>query len=212
LLAKIQTRSSERGGTSLLGTTFPITQEVCICLDIENMDLFHQHLCRATVLPLDFLCIHPGKAVWCLYIDALCINYDGNAFDAALLAMVAALKNSTHLRLCLSFTLNMHMHSTITSCSISRRYWKDDLLEGAHSTILEVHATCNDFWSVRFVRQRSSVVNTRTYTSSVIGNTYSLTLHRSKNLSWTRLLRWYWTKAQRISSRLRNTVLVSHPH
>lgn len=31
-----------------------------------------------------------------LYIDATCINYDGNAFDAALIAMVAALKNSTH--------------------------------------------------------------------------------------------------------------------
>ncbi len=29
-----------------------------------------------------------------LYVDATCINYDGNAFDATLLAMVAALKNS----------------------------------------------------------------------------------------------------------------------
>lgn len=27
-------------------------------------------------------------------MDAVCINYDGNAFDATLLAMVAALKNS----------------------------------------------------------------------------------------------------------------------
>jgi exosome complex component RRP43 len=31
-----------------------------------------------------------------LYVDATCINYDGNAFDAALIAMVAALKNSTN--------------------------------------------------------------------------------------------------------------------
>jgi exosome complex component RRP43 len=30
-----------------------------------------------------------------LYVDATCINYDGNAFDAALIAMVAALKNTT---------------------------------------------------------------------------------------------------------------------
>ena len=29
-----------------------------------------------------------------LYVDATCINYDGNAFDATLIAMVAALKNS----------------------------------------------------------------------------------------------------------------------
>lgn len=33
--------------------------------------------------------------MWVLYVDATCINYDGNAFDATLLAMVAALKNST---------------------------------------------------------------------------------------------------------------------
>ena len=46
------------------------------------------------VLPTTSLCIHPGKSVWVLYIDATCLNYDGNAFDAALLAMIAALKNS----------------------------------------------------------------------------------------------------------------------
>ncbi|KAI1795008.1 ribosomal protein S5 domain 2-like protein [Ganoderma leucocontextum] len=40
------------------------------------------------------LCIEPGKAAWVLYVDATCINYDGNAFDATLLAMVAALKNT----------------------------------------------------------------------------------------------------------------------
>lgn len=40
------------------------------------------------------LCIEPGKSVWVLYVDAICINYDGNAFDATLLAMVAALRDS----------------------------------------------------------------------------------------------------------------------
>ena len=40
------------------------------------------------------LCIHPERAAWVLYVDATCINYDGNSFDAALIAMVAALKNS----------------------------------------------------------------------------------------------------------------------
>ncbi|ORX41213.1 ribosomal protein S5 domain 2-type protein [Kockovaella imperatae] len=43
------------------------------------------------------LCICPGKAVWALYIDVVCINYDGNAFDAAVLAVMAALGN-TRLR------------------------------------------------------------------------------------------------------------------
>ena len=52
---------------------------------------------RSNILPLSSLCIHRGKSVWVLYVDATCINYDGNAFDATLLAMVAALKNSTYI-------------------------------------------------------------------------------------------------------------------
>ena len=52
---------------------------------------------RADVVPLESLCIHPGKAAWVLYVDATCINYDGNAFDAALIAMVAALKNGADI-------------------------------------------------------------------------------------------------------------------
>ncbi|THH05198.1 hypothetical protein EW145_g4970 [Phellinidium pouzarii] len=51
-------------------------------------------LIASETLPLSSLCIEPGKAVWVLYVDATCINYDGNAFDAALLAMVSALKNT----------------------------------------------------------------------------------------------------------------------
>ncbi|KAJ3574687.1 hypothetical protein NP233_g1608 [Leucocoprinus birnbaumii] len=40
------------------------------------------------------LVIQSGKAVWTLYVDATCINYDGNVFDAALIAMVSALMNT----------------------------------------------------------------------------------------------------------------------
>ncbi|KAI0297359.1 ribosomal protein S5 domain 2-like protein [Russula brevipes] len=52
-------------------------------------------LTAAGILPLSALCIHPERAAWVLYVDATCINHDGNAFDAALVAMVAALKNTT---------------------------------------------------------------------------------------------------------------------
>jgi exosome complex component RRP43 len=51
---------------------------------------------RSGIIPLESLCIQPGKAVWVLYIDAICINYDGNAFDATLLAVQAALSNSNY--------------------------------------------------------------------------------------------------------------------
>ncbi|KAK8850343.1 hypothetical protein IAR55_004261 [Kwoniella newhampshirensis] len=45
-------------------------------------------------LPLSSLIIAPGKAAWVIYIDVVCINYDGNAFDAAVLAVMTALKNA----------------------------------------------------------------------------------------------------------------------
>ncbi|KAG6330784.1 hypothetical protein ID866_8302 [Astraeus odoratus] len=51
-------------------------------------------LVSAQFVPLTTLCIEPGRSVWCLYVDTTCINYDGNVFDAALLAIVAALRNT----------------------------------------------------------------------------------------------------------------------
>jgi len=58
-------------------------------------DRLNHVLISSNLLPLSSLCIHSGKSVWVLYVDATCINYDGNAFDATLLAMVAALRNTT---------------------------------------------------------------------------------------------------------------------
>jgi len=53
----------------------------------------NETLILSNVLPTRSLCIRPGKFVWVLYVDATCVNYNGNVFDATLLAMVAALKN-----------------------------------------------------------------------------------------------------------------------
>lgn len=50
---------------------------------------------ESKVLDLKDLCIEEGKAVWVLYVDAVCVAYDGNIFDAALAAIMAALKNGT---------------------------------------------------------------------------------------------------------------------
>ncbi|WWC65487.1 uncharacterized protein I303_108105 [Kwoniella dejecticola CBS 10117] len=51
-------------------------------------------LVSSSTLPPSSLVIASGKAVWVIYIDVVCINYDGNAFDAAVLAVMAALKNT----------------------------------------------------------------------------------------------------------------------
>ncbi|XP_067040280.1 exosome complex component RRP43-like isoform X1 [Acropora muricata] len=46
--------------------------------------------------PIDLkdLCIAEGKLCWVLYVDIVCLSYDGNITDAALIAAVAALKNT----------------------------------------------------------------------------------------------------------------------
>ncbi|CAG8488398.1 2906_t:CDS:10 [Ambispora gerdemannii] len=47
----------------------------------------------SSVISLKDLCIEEGKAVWVLYADIICINYDGNVFDASVIAIIAALNN-----------------------------------------------------------------------------------------------------------------------
>jgi exosome complex component RRP43 len=49
------------------------------------------------VVNVEDLCIERGKAVWVIYADVTCLNYDGNVLDAAQLALVAALRNSTSI-------------------------------------------------------------------------------------------------------------------
>ncbi|TKA57042.1 hypothetical protein B0A53_00998 [Rhodotorula sp. CCFEE 5036] len=50
-------------------------------------------LLASNVLPLSSLVIEPGKAAWVVYLDIVCLNYDGGVLDAAVLAAVAALRN-----------------------------------------------------------------------------------------------------------------------
>ena len=73
---------------------------------------------RSGILSTESLCIKRGKAVWVLYVDATCINYDGNVFDAALLAMVAALKNSAYLYSRRTITFKPSLPSQITESHI----------------------------------------------------------------------------------------------
>jgi exosome complex component RRP43 len=61
----------------------------CPCPQLSRLPLYSSNL-----IPLESLCIQSSKSAWVLYVDAICINYDGNALDAALLAMVAALRNT----------------------------------------------------------------------------------------------------------------------
>jgi exosome complex component RRP43 len=50
---------------------------------------------QVPILNLDQLCIEPNKAVWILYADIICLNYDGSILDAVLCALMAALMNGS---------------------------------------------------------------------------------------------------------------------
>ncbi|EAA00202.3 AGAP012402-PA [Anopheles gambiae str. PEST] len=45
---------------------------------------------NARCIDLQQLCISPGKLVWCLYCDLVCLDHDGCVLDAAIIALVAA--------------------------------------------------------------------------------------------------------------------------
>ncbi|MCL2688062.1 MAG: exosome complex protein Rrp42 [Methanobrevibacter sp.] len=49
---------------------------------------------ESEMVDLEKLCIAPGKKVWMLFIDLHIIDFDGNLFDTATLAVLSALKNT----------------------------------------------------------------------------------------------------------------------
>ncbi|XP_018794977.1 PREDICTED: exosome complex component RRP43-like isoform X1 [Bactrocera latifrons] len=58
----------------------------------EILECFiYRILYESHCLKLEDLCIHPGKLVWCLYIDIIGLEVDGGVFDASVLACASAL-------------------------------------------------------------------------------------------------------------------------
>ncbi|KAH9507922.1 Exosome complex component RRP43 [Bulinus truncatus] len=92
----------------------------------QNMADF---LSDSRCIKLEDLCIFPGKFVWCLYIDLVCLDYDGNVMDACTLALLAALKN-TLLPLVtvdeetgdLKTDTSIHQVLPVTSCPVSTSF------------------------------------------------------------------------------------------
>ncbi|UCH72075.1 MAG: exosome complex protein Rrp42 [Thermoplasmatales archaeon] len=58
---------------------------------IEIARVVDRGIRESGVIELDKLCIDPGEKVWIVFIDIHIIDYDGNLFDAASLASLAAL-------------------------------------------------------------------------------------------------------------------------
>ncbi|KAI9146103.1 ribosomal protein S5 domain 2-type protein [Paraphysoderma sedebokerense] len=53
----------------------------------------NEMITKSKVVNLENLCIEEGLASWVIYADIYCLNYDGNIFDACLIALLAALKS-----------------------------------------------------------------------------------------------------------------------
>ena len=62
---------------------------------IELARVVDRGIRESGVIGLDKLCIEPGEKIWMIFIDIHIIDFDGNLFDTASLAALAALFNST---------------------------------------------------------------------------------------------------------------------
>lgn len=49
-------------------------------------------VCSSNVVSLEALLIEPSKAAFVVYLDVVCLNYDGSVLDAAVLACLGALQ------------------------------------------------------------------------------------------------------------------------
>lgn len=62
---------------------------------IELARVVDRGIRESNVIALENLCIEPGEKIWIVFIDIHIIDYDGNLFDCASLAALAALYNAT---------------------------------------------------------------------------------------------------------------------
>jgi len=62
---------------------------------IELARVVDRGIRESNVIELDKLCIEVGEKIWIIFIDIHIIDYDGNLFDCASLAALAALFNTT---------------------------------------------------------------------------------------------------------------------
>lgn len=61
---------------------------------IELARVVDRGIRESNVIELEKLCLEPGEKIWVVFIDIHIIDYDGNLFDAASLAALAALFGS----------------------------------------------------------------------------------------------------------------------
>lgn len=61
-------------------------------LSVSVAQLLSEVVEKSGLLDFSQFCIQDGKSVWVVHADLVCLDFDGNIVDAALLALVSALK------------------------------------------------------------------------------------------------------------------------
>lgn len=49
-------------------------------------------------IDLEELCIFPDKLAWCLFVDFVCLDFDGAVVDTAIIALLGALKTGIKIQ------------------------------------------------------------------------------------------------------------------
>jgi exosome complex component RRP43 len=77
---------------------------------------------NSAIIDLNELCIKKGKAVWVLYCDMICINYDGSIIDCCIESMMSALACLRLPRISMDEdTLEQTIHKEYHSITINRK-------------------------------------------------------------------------------------------
>ncbi|EGC36893.1 hypothetical protein DICPUDRAFT_31155 [Dictyostelium purpureum] len=73
--------------SNTFSSTKPSDMAMTLCSRLNSL------INRLEIPDTDFYFDEEGKALWYLYVDIYCLDYDGNIYDAAVLSILSALKN-----------------------------------------------------------------------------------------------------------------------
>ena len=88
------------------------------------------------------LVVAPGRLVWCLYIDLVCLDHSGNLWDCAVAALVAALG---------TVSLPQVQYSTVQySTAHKRMRWDSGIASPEQKSVLLSIVSIRNCWRFRF--------------------------------------------------------------
>ncbi len=139
---------------------------------IEFARVIDRGVRESKFIELDKLCIKEGEKVWTVFIDVYSLNDDGNLFDTAWLATIAALKNA-----------KIPKYNEETGRAEHGEWTKDSLPTAKYVPIsLTVHKIGDNF-IVDPTREEEDISETRVTAASSDGTVFSMQKGNLKELT-----------------------------